>query len=149
MVMSKHGTKMLATGTESPNLRLAKLKVMAKAICSVTIVMVMDTLQEIARNQSNQRVTEKVNKQKVGRKEKLKGKAKESPEPVITAGRKATSRLTAKAKAKASHGASNGVGKAKAVGQAKAVGKAKVLTKLTTVTDRPKRSLKLTLVEYG
>ena len=124
---------------------------MVEAICSVTIAKVMDTLQEIARTRSSQRVTEKANKQmnrqKVGRHEMLKARAKERPECVTAVDRRAT--LQSTAKAKASHGASNGVGKAKAVGQAKAVGKAKVLMKLTTVMKRPKRLLKLTSVEYG
>ena len=112
---------------------------MAKAICNVTIVKVMDTLQETASNRSSQRVTEKANKQM------LKEKAKERPECVTAAGRRATLQAIAKAKAKAS----NGVGKAKAVGQAKAVGKAKVLMKWITVTEKLKLWPQLTLEESG
>ena len=116
---------------------------MAKAICNVTTVRLMDTLQETARNRDSQRVTEK-EMLKDGRKETLKEKAKERTEPVTIVGRKDIWRTVVgkakdgqkemlKAKAKVSNG----------------VGKAKVLTKLTTVSEKPKWLQKLTLVQYG
>ena len=140
--MNNHGVTMLTTGMENPSSRLARLKVMVKATCSVTIVMVMDTLQETARNQSSQRVTEKASKQRAmakdGRKEMLKEKAKERPEPVTIVGRRATLQtVVGKAKEKAKEKASNGVGKAKE------------LMRLTTVTEKQKLCQKLTLGEFG
>ena len=115
---------------------------MAKVICNVTIVRVMDTWQKTANNPDSQKVMERANKQmamaKDGRKEMLRERAKERPEPVTIAGRRATLRtVVGKAKEKAKAKDNNGVGKAK------------VLMRLTTVTEKLKLLPKLTLEESG
>ena len=79
-----------------------------------------------------------------GRKETSKEKAKERTDPVTNVGRKDIWQTVV---GKAKDGQKEML-KAKAK-VSKGVGKAKVLTKLITVTEKPKRLLKLTLVEYG
>ena len=121
---------------------MARLRAMAKATCSVTVVVVMNTFPETVQTQGSQKVTEKANKQmamaKDGRKGMVKEKAKERPEHVTIVGRRVTSQTVV--------GEARGKAKEKASDR---VGKVRVLRRLVTVTERQKLCQTLTLVESG
>ena len=140
-IMTRHGM-MISIGSGIPSSKSAKLKVLAKATYSVTIVVSIDTFSEIAHIPSNKRAMEKA---KGCRKEMLKERAKVTsngkPECVTIADKRVIFCTVARRKTRARANSSE-------AGKVKVIGKVKVLTRSIMAT-KLRLFRKLTLVEFG